>query len=54
MQITCWAYEQAANSEAHVWVAGDETKPLDEYWRSVFRKDIEDAMQAAEKRTGYE
>jgi len=54
IQVTCWAYEQAANSGAHVWVAGDETRPLGGYWRTQFRKDIAGAMLAAEKRAGYE
>jgi hypothetical protein len=34
-QITCWAYEQASNSQAHVWVLGKETRPVGTYWRNL-------------------
>lgn len=54
MQITRWAYEQAANSGAHVWVAGDKTKPLGGYWRSWFVKDLDGGLMAAEREPEYE
>jgi len=34
-QITCWAYEQAENAKAHVWVQSDEVRLIGTYWRNL-------------------
>jgi 5-methylcytosine-specific restriction endonuclease McrA len=34
-QITCWAYEQAENAKAHVWVLDDKVHPISTYWRNL-------------------
>ncbi len=47
-QVTRWAYEQAENAGAHVWVMGGETREIGSYWRSLFRQSAEDVSMAAE------
>jgi len=47
-QITCWAYEQAENAKAHVWVLGDETRPIGTYWRNLCWQESVEVMKAAE------
>jgi 5-methylcytosine-specific restriction endonuclease McrA len=47
-QITCWAYEQAANAKAHVWVLRDETREIGSYWRALFPGGYTDLPRAAE------
>lgn len=54
MQITCWAYEQAASSGAQVWVSGEETRPLGGYWEGLLRHRSDVTSMAAEKEPRYE
>jgi len=47
-QITCWAYEQAENAKAHVWVLNDETREIGSYWKYLFTNGSEQLPRAAE------
>jgi len=48
-QITCWAYEQAENAKAHVWVLGDEVRPIGTYWRNLCTQESVMAEMAADR-----
>jgi hypothetical protein len=48
-QITCWAYEQASHSQAHVWVHGKETRPIGTYWRNLFGHEAVGVSMAADE-----
>jgi hypothetical protein len=47
-QITCWAYEQAENAKAHVWVQNNETREIGSYWKYLFTNGSEQLPRAAE------
>jgi 5-methylcytosine-specific restriction endonuclease McrA len=49
-QVARWAYEQAEASGAHVWVGGDDVRPIGRSWRGLFGGDDDPGMlMAAEK-----
>ncbi|MFV2082166.1 MAG: hypothetical protein ACC669_09890, partial [bacterium] len=48
-QITCWAYEQAENAKAHVWVLNDNVRPIGTYWRNLFLQEAAIEDLAADK-----
>lgn len=48
-QITYWAYEQATNAKAHVWVQGKETKPIGTYWRKLCGEKVAGTLMAADR-----
>ena len=48
-QVTRWAYEQATHANAHVWVQGNETRPIGTYWRNLFGYQAMDLPRAADE-----
>jgi len=51
-QVTRWAYEQAENASAHVWVMSGETQPIGQSyinWRSFFEQDHFGLEEAADR-----
>ena len=48
-QVTCWAYEQAENAKAHVWVLGDKVQPIGTYWRNLCWQEATIEELAADK-----
>lgn len=48
-QVTRWAYEQASNSQSHVWIQGKEIRPIGTYWRNLFGYQAMDLPRAADE-----
>ncbi len=48
-QITCWAYEQAADANASVWILGNRTREIGTYWRNLCGHAAVDVPVAADR-----